>query len=353
MDPTSRYGVIFRANARQSPAWTLPVSEGLWRFDLADRSLTLIAERATPTGAAVSTDQKFFFYLDPEREDRMSLMRLELATLRAERTPFSLNPQTDAPSGLGSVTPDGRTYVLAVKRGPRQFAALRIDLATGEQAVLWEAGPDHCNMHLQIAPGAGRDLMVQHNRGAVIDETGKLAKMVGPEGATLYLTDLDGGNRRPLPVGKPHTWAIQGHQAWLGATGEILFTTVWIDESGTRVEEEGRRQGVLRGIRPGEERSRVVARGHLFIHPSPSRDGRFFVAEVQQPARVIVAGSARTGKTRILCDTGAARLDMYGCPIPYFSPDCRWVIFNSDRTGTPQVYAATVPDGLLEDLDGR
>jgi hypothetical protein len=91
----------------------------------------------------------------------------------------------------------------------------------------------------------------------------------------------------------------------------------------------------------------------LFIHPSPSRDGRFFVAEVQQPARVIVAGSARTGKTRILCDTGAARLDMYGCPIPYFSPDCRWVIFNSDRTGTPQVYAATVPDGLLEDLDGR
>ena len=41
----------------------------------------------------------------------------------------------------------------------------------------------------------------------------------------------------------------------------------------------------------------------------------------------------------------------YTHPHPYFTPDCRWVIFNSDRTGIPQIYAARVPGGLLESLE--
>ena len=39
------------------------------------------------------------------------------------------------------------------------------------------------------------------------------------------------------------------------------------------------------------------------------------------------------------------------CEQPYCTADGRRLIFNSDRTGVPQVFAASVPDGLLESLD--
>jgi Tol biopolymer transport system component len=39
-------------------------------------------------------------------------------------------------------------------------------------------------------------------------------------------------------------------------------------------------------------------------------------------------------------------------PHAYVTPDRRWVIFNSDRTGRLQVYAAAVPTELVAGLTG-
>lgn len=36
---------------------------------------------------------------------------------------------------------------------------------------------------------------------------------------------------------------------------------------------------------------------------------------------------------------------------PDFTPNNQHMIFNSDRTGLPQVYAARVPESLLEELE--
>ena len=49
---------------------------------------------------------------------------------------------------------------------------------------------------------------------------GRCLRLVGDEGATLYLINKDGGDYRPLPVGKPYTWPVQGHQCWIGTTGD-------------------------------------------------------------------------------------------------------------------------------------
>jgi hypothetical protein len=38
-------------------------------------------------------------------------------------------------------------------------------------------------------------------------------------------------------------------------------------------------------------------------------------------------------------------------PHAYLTPDFRWVVFNSDRTGVPQVYVAELPPDFLVGLD--
>jgi len=37
-------------------------------------------------------------------------------------------------------------------------------------------------------------------------------------------------------------------------------------------------------------------------------------------------------------------------PHGYLTPDLKWVIFNSNRSGEPHVHAASVPEGLIEKL---
>jgi len=188
-------------------------------------------------------------------------------------------------------------------------------------------------------------IMVQHNRGCEFDEENRCVRSVGEIGATLYLIDVDGGNYQELPVGKPHTYQCQGHQSWLSDTGEILLTIAGPRDACCE-------EGNLLALRPGDDAARVVAKGHFYWHPNASKDARFFVSDVSGTG-LIVVGSIRTGRNRILCESGAScGRPQFTHPHPYFTPDRRRVIFNSDRTGIPQVCSATVPDGLLEELEG-
>jgi hypothetical protein len=94
-----------------------------------------------------------------------------------------------------------------------------------------------------------------------------------------------------------------------------------------------------------------VGKGFTYSHPNASRDGRFWVSDERDGAQIVV-GAFKTRKAQVLCASGSSfGSPQYTHPHPYFSPDNRWVIFNSDRTGIPHVYAARLPDGLLEDLD--
>ncbi|NQT12879.1 MAG: hypothetical protein HQ582_09020 [Planctomycetes bacterium] len=34
----------------------------------------------------------------------------------------------------------------------------------------------------------------------------------------------------------------------------------------------------------------------------------------------------------------------------FLTPDLKWVIFNSNRSGFPHVYAASVPEGMIEEV---
>jgi oligogalacturonide lyase len=50
------------------------------------------------------------------------------------------------------------------------------------------------------------------------------------------------------------------------------------------------------------------------------------------------------------CDSGSPQ---YTHMHPYITPGNRRVIFNSDRTGIPQVYAADIPDDFLAKLQSN
>jgi Tol biopolymer transport system component len=37
-------------------------------------------------------------------------------------------------------------------------------------------------------------------------------------------------------------------------------------------------------------------------------------------------------------------------PHPYVTPDLKWIIFNSSRSGSDHIYAARIPDELMTSL---
>lgn len=344
MDPESRYVLLLRSPASHGPF-------DVWRADLQQHMLSPVcSDVQSLLGAAVSPDQRHFFCLratGPQgqakrwAEQGMTLVRTEIATLRQDEIGM---PDAPRPRSMGSLAPDGRTFIYAHAFGPTRFGIVECDLESRSWRLIHD-DPEICNAHPQVEPREGRLYLIQHNRGCEFDEDGRCVHLVRPPGATLYLID-SGGAKSQLPVGRPWTSQVQGHQCWIGETGEVLLTI-----SGLSAEEHIE-QGNLLAVRPGDEQARVVSRGYVYCHPNASRDGRFFVSDVRAAGTPLVVGSIRTGRNGVLCTTGASlSMPQYTHPHPYFSPDRRWVIFTSDVTGVPHVYAARVPDGLLEELE--
>lgn len=334
MDAASRYAMFTRANRSYGPV-------EVWRLDLERQWITPVYEGVQSlSGMAVSPDHSLFCCIEIHDPGRFDILVWDIASLELRRVGVEA---ASPPRSLGSLGPDNRTYIYCTRRWPDHPVIMKVDLTTGTTEAIHD-GPEIFNAHPQIDPADGQDILIQHNRGGTFDDEGNYLKLVGEQGATLYLIDRDGGNLRTLPVGKPDTAACQGHQSWLGHTGEILLTV-----SGNRQAMET--DGCLLALRPGDEAARVVAKGCYYWHPNATKDGRFFVSDVSGTGEIMV-GSLRTGRTRRLCWSGAScGAPQYTHPHPYFSPDAKWVLFNSDRTGMTQIWGAQVPAGLLEELE--
>ena len=250
-------------------------------------------------------------------------------------------------AGHPTTSPDGRyvAYGVVLSYEPQSFGVELLDLQTGERNVVCE-DPEICNTHVQFEPAEGRWLLVQHNRGCKFDTDGTRICLVGDEGATVFLLDPHSGEIERLSVGKPHTTPLTGHQAWLGTSQEIVMT---VAGEGDFAAEKG---NVLL-LRPGQP-WRQVAAGREMNHIGSTPCGRYFFADGGGTQEIIV-GSPTTGRTVLIChsQTSYSRLGFgqQGHPHAYLSPDFRHVVFNSDRTGRPQLYVAAVPDGLLDELD--
>ncbi|MEQ1861924.1 MAG: hypothetical protein ABMA13_18550 [Chthoniobacteraceae bacterium] len=305
----------------------------LWVADLNNESVTLLGPAAFFLVAG-NGEQDSIYYLRRNGSDAPTIVRVTLKTLeQTEVFAFGKCPVPES-RGLLAVSPDGRYCMIIRRLGERRFGIERIDLKSGTWQLIHEKD-DIFNAHLQFSP-AGGDVMVQQNRGGLLDEARNVVRSVGPEGATLYVIDQDGKNERALPIGKPHTPPVTGHECWLGKTGRVLLTT-----------ERGR----IITAAPGDAEATLIADGRAYIHISASPDGRFFVADDIKTSRLYL-GCIATKRVLPFCDTGASSgSPQYTHTHPYITPGNHRVIFNSDRTGICQAYAASIPKELLEMLE--
>jgi hypothetical protein len=305
----------------------------LWVTDLTNSSVLCLGKAAFFLVAGNGL-QDHIYYMRRNDAGVLVIVRVTLKTL--EQTELFTFDKCPEPQGRGllAVSPDGRYCMHLRWRSERRHGIERIDLQTGECALIHEHD-DIFNAHLQFNP-AGGDLMVQQNRGGLMDEEGNVIRSVGPEGATLYVIDQDGKNERALPVGSPHTPPVTGHECWIGTTGRVLLTTM---------------RGRIVTAAPGDKEATLIADGRSYMHISASPDGRFFVVDDISTGRLYL-GCLATKRVLPLCDTGASSgSPQYTHTHPYITPGNGHAIFNSDRTGICQVYAASIPKELLKQLE--
>jgi len=311
------------------------VELGTWKQHRLDTTYRGIAGVAISPGGVL-------YYLKPGTGDAVALHRADLADGKSEK----VAELSDGPRlcSMGTVSSDGRYYACGKRLGDewKLWGVLLVDLKTGDESII-DRDPYILNPHPQFEPGEGRTLMIQHNRGGEYSPEGKRLRLVGPEGATLYLLSVPDGTRTTLQVGKPHTTPCTGHEAWVGATKEMLLT---VSASGGFAPEKGNLLGVRAGQPP-----RVAGKGYRFNHVGVSRCGRFSCCDDWQGATKLVIGSVQTGRSAVVCDARTSRSRAQNThPHAYLTPDLQWVIYNSDRSGFPHIHAARVPEGTIDGL---
>jgi oligogalacturonide lyase len=302
-------------------------------------------------GPVVTPDGRWFVYVGvPDDDGEEPLLEIRRLPLDRPGAPSELIAAIEGfvrPYPLGTISPDSRYYATSAliprDSGPPIAGVLVADLERGEIACVHE-GHDIFNAHPQIDPGSGRDILIQHNRGGILDEDGTIVRLVGDEGATFYVVDIAGGNLRRLNIGKPYSRPVQGHQVWIGPTGRVLSTLSrrWGGDPD---------EADLVSVGPGDERPVDVARGWRYDHIAVTPDGRYFISD-DQPTGTILVGAIASGRVRVLCESGTSLgRPQYSHGHPFFSPDARRAFFNSDRTGLGQIYMVEIPEGFLSSLD--
>ncbi len=304
--------------------------------------------------------QDDFYYVRPGGRGGTEFVRIDLNSGDSEvRFSLEWNPlRTLHPT----VSPDGRCLAFhsPISYSPQLFGIYLADRETGSCECICE-DPEICNAHSQFDAGEGRTILVQHNRGCEFAPDGQLIRLSGEEGCTLFLLEAPSGSITRLPVGRPYTPPISGHEAWIGRNYEIIFTVAIRGAMATApLEGFGKQEGNILQIRPGESHRQVVP-GVVMNHIGTTPCGRYFHAD--EGGRII-AGSPATGKFKDVCsavdrhgsaplltDSLSGKFGQLHHPHAALSPDFRWVVFNSDRTGSPQVYAAHLPEGFLDGLD--
>jgi len=333
----SRYFVYERRNPKQpdsNKTELMVVELGTWKQHRLDVTAGIAGMAISPDGV--------FYYLKRADGGALELMRVDLSKGTPEKI-YHLEGKR-ALISLGTVSADARYYACGERLGDdyQMFAILLVDLQKGTQRII-DRDPFILNPHPQFEPGQGRVLMIQHNRGGKYTPEGRRIRLVGPEGATLYLLSVPGGKRTKLQVGKPYTTRVTGHEAWIGKTNEILLTV-------SASEDYAPAKGNLLAVRAGSP-AHVVAKGYKFNHVGVSRCGRFFCCDDWQGTFKLVIGSTRTGKTAVVCESKTSPSRAQNThPHAYLTPDLKWVIFNSNRSGFPHIHAASVPEGMIEEL---
>lgn len=319
-------------------------------------TLSLVrVERSIPRKIAHSSWTEWLYYMTHEG----GLRRVSLLTLKKEAMLKDGSLPSD--THLDSITPDGRLLICAEHPDGQDTHIVSYDTRSGERRVLYAHPDDHNNGHLQVQPVDGKLIVMQLMASERSPQRGAAREI----GVHVVVTSVDGSNPRTLCIGGRHSAESSGHLAWVTGTDRVGVAVEW-DRAGRR-HDPRHPQGNLAIAGPGDTQPTFFpAPEHGYYHVSFSRCGRYFVADEFMdfemdtfgrgnfgPARVAV-GNLQTGKHRVLVRDCLCRGLAGGSnwePVPYFTTDNRYVIYNASPFGTNQVHAAKVPPEFLKSLD--
>ncbi|GIX07744.1 MAG: oligogalacturonate lyase [Candidatus Poribacteria bacterium] len=278
---------------------------------------------------------------------------VDLRTLE-ERTLADFSP---AHLGECSLNAEGRWLISAAKF-PDRFAIVATRTDGSQQRTVYES--PRTIIHPQFHPA---------------DPT--LIEFAHDPAPRMHFIRLDGSGFRCL---------------WEHGNDEFLVHETFLDASTDLI--VVRWPYALQRFSPQTGRMETIARLNAW-HICPTRNGRYVICDTAHPDVGIRVVSVRTGLHRPLCYPESSnrgsqwRKDRYALledwerasqeaaqersehlswmemeadtvygpqwthPHPSLSASERWVIFTSDRTGHPQVYAARIPDDFFAQLDER
>lgn len=292
------------------------------------------------------------------------LMQLSLSSLEQKEVYAEEDPSAPLPDA--SVSPDQR-YVIGMTprlkgKGAPVFQIIRLDLKKQIREVIFEH-PEICNPHLQFNPVDGKQVLVQNNSGIRLKKDGS-TDSYHTATCKLFVIDRDGGNQRYVPAGPPITHGITGHECFVADTGRVMFSAGWVRNN----DYDSRHNplhpfGNLFTAKPGDSEPILFeAPQHHFNHICASKCGKYFVADSYtgtglfengkcKPVSLVI-GNLETGKFKTLVENAESSSGGNQCTHthPYLTADNRYVIYNADPNGIPQVFAARIPPGFMESL---
>ncbi|WP_028547395.1 PD40 domain-containing protein [Paenibacillus sp. UNC451MF] len=291
----------------------------IFKVQIDGTGLTQLTDDAEAGSPVVSPDGRWLYYVCHGELRQVSMSDYSVDTvgyIDGIQPSTGLSSNTAGTTINASMSSDGRVYFTdaTLKNGRR--AILRYTTDGKAAAIIYESDSI---THTQCEPAEAKIVAFQH----------------GPDdkNRNIWLINEDGTNPRPLdlPFGN-------GHWMWLGNTGKIM----------SNLEKQCHGIAVMG---EGDEAPELIATGEHFWHAASSRDGQWMVSDTSWPDNGIQLIHVGTKKYATLCYPESSNSHpQWSHPHPSFSPDGSYVVYNSDRSGTPHIYLVKIPAHLKEEL---
>ncbi|MBS3762163.1 MAG: hypothetical protein KGZ25_02550 [Planctomycetes bacterium] len=312
---------------------------GLTVLELTDGESHPVLNHSTPTLAAFHAWGENFYYQEPI-QNSLILMKCNFGS--QETTEITELPDAGGNYSYGTVSPDENLYVASVHPPDESSLLVLVNLNTGEDRILAESA-EQWFKHEQFSRDGRNKILIQANSSDVsVVNLGE----VDPDTGEIDWFPVDApppagtGN---WPGGQQHTPRCTGHEAWIGRSKRIFLSTGYDETTGTNI-----------WTAAADEKSPEPVGGgdHTFGHVSVSRCGRFWIADAPREDNVpVYAGAFETGKwRRVVFSRTLHDGKQWSHTHPYLTADNRWLVFNSNRSGLPQIHGARLPEGFLEEL---
>ena len=293
----------------------------IFRVDVDGTNFIQLTDKQGIESAILSPDGKRVFYMVGSRLESVDT---ETGEEKAHGEIEGVETWVNEPNRLhlsdtGSISADGKSFVTGRRMIDGRYVILHYDIPNAKGSILYEhpTGP----AHTQFEP-------VNSERIAFCtagDENRRGMWTLKRDGSDSRILELQDGN---------------GHFNWIKNNSES--NDLLIESNATSP------KGTIKIGGVNGKNERIVAQGKNFWHASPSKDGEWIVADTNWPDEGIYIIQVSSGKYKSLCHPNSSEgHSQWTHPHPFFSPDGKMIVFNSDRTGLPNVYLAKIPEDFL------